>query len=373
MTRIYFDHNATTPPLPEVVEFLQTIVNQPMNPSSIHHEGRRATHIVEDARRDICQIFNIDLNTHSHSAIFTSSGTEANNMLFASHTDSAIIVSATEHSSVLEAARRYAKHLHILEVDANGIVKLDQLKATLQKHDHPCLVSIMAANNETGVIQPLAYITEIIRKYDAKLHSDCVQAPGKLALDGSELDYITTASHKCGGIAGTGVLIHKKHAKLKRFMEGGGQEKYMRGGTENVLSIASFGKAARWYNEHFAKRVLHITKLQNQLEQTILSFGLGAKIYGSQSQNGKLCNTSMIMMPGAKATQQLMRFDLEGFAVSAGSACSSGKIGQSHVLEAMGVPEDEISCSIRVSLSHSNTAEEIEKFTTLWHKIASTA
>lgn len=369
MQRIYFDHNATTNTLPEAQEVINMTIDQALNPSSIHQEGRNASHILHEARQNICQLLHLDFTKHDHNVIFTGSGTEANNMFFASHRNSTVIISAIEHKSVIEAAKHFCPNLHILDVDQDGIINLNQLEELLKTHSN-CLISIMLANNETGVIQPIDQISDLAKENNAMLHSDCSQVLGKMIFDAKDLDYITLSAHKCGGISGTGALIHKTTSPISPLLFGGGQEKNMRPGTENIVGIAAFGTAAKWCHNNTKYRAEYLQNLQANLEAKLLDTKLGATIFGIKSPYGRLCNTTMVEMPNVPAQQQLIQFDLAGFAVSSGSACSSGKVGKSHVLDAMGVPNTASQCAIRISLSHTNTLDEVKKFTELWKNIA---
>lgn len=369
MQRIYFDHNATTVVLPEVRESVLSVMSQAYNPSSVHYEGRQAKLLVEDARRSVAKLFCIDLRDRKHEVVFTSSATEANNMVFASTKNMMVITAETEHSSVLRAAAMQNGKVKLVSVDESGIINLSELEHILSTAESPCLISIMAANNETGVVQPLEEIVAVAKKYNATLHTDAVQVPGKLQLDLSDFDFISCSGHKCGGLAGVGALIYNSKMKLLPLFYGGGQEKNLRAGTENIAGIAAFGKAFEWNILNSGARQQRLLILRNLLEKEIRALNGNAKIFGSSAKD-RLCNTSMIMMPGISAQKQLILFDIEGFAVSAGSACSSGKVASSQVLKAMGVSEAEAACAIRVSLSHTNTEAEIIRFVEVWNKIA---
>ena len=360
MSPCYLDHNATTPPRPESAEAVSRALGEWGNPSSVHSHGRAARRIVEDARRQVARLAGADPAT----VAFTSGGTEANNLALRGCGRTRILVSAIEHPSVLEAADNF----EIVPVDADGIVDLDALGAMLRGGEG-AVVSVMLANNETGVIQPVSGAAAIAHEAGALFHCDAVQAAGKLPLDFRTLgvDMLSLSAHKIGGPKGVGALIVADHVQLTPIMRGGGQERGRRNGTENVPGIAGFGAAA----EQAAAEVPspgNLAALRDMLEERVLAEIPGARIVADQAE--RLPNTSCIALPGISAETQIMALDLAGFAVSAGSACSSGKVKASRVLTAMGLDSEIAACAIRVSLGRGNSEADIEGFTAVYRDFA---
>jgi cysteine desulfurase len=362
---IYLDHNATT-----ACRFfddqITDLIHRPLNPSSVHAFGRFAKGILEQSRRSICESLKVDLRKNS--LIFTGSGTEANNIVVKSFHDGNIFALATEHSSILNHP-----NVQLISVDSSGLINTDHLNALLKGADlsKKTLVCVMCANNETGVLQPLDKVRAIVKSYGANFHSDCVQGLGKIHLDFSDIgaDSISLSAHKCGGLPGIGALIYNNALPIMPQIFGGGQERGMRGGTENVLHALLFAKAVSFSNskDHLEPYSKHTSSLRDYMENEICSASLGA-VFASDSVL-RLANTSTIIMPGVSAEMQLMRFDIAGFAVSSGAACSSGKIGKSHVLSAMGFEENQVNSAIRVSLGIDNTLSEINAFIKTWMEI----
>lgn len=365
MDHIYLDHNATTNVLPSVREKVANLFDKPYNASSIHHFGRKGKAIVEDARRAILDSQNA--NIRNYDVIFTSSGTEANNMLVRSFENDNLFLSAIEHLSLIEAAKRHKK-TQLISVDENGLLKLDELEMLLSSNNfgEKKVVSVMLANNETGVIQDIKTIAKIVHKHGAILHSDITQSYGKieLNLEDLDIDLATISAHKIGGIFGAGALIKKAEIQVKPMLFGGGQEKRMRAGTENVQAILGFGEAASMIKDMISA-YSKIAKLRDYIEERLLN----AKIYSKDCL--RLPNTSCLAMPGVGSETQVINFDLEGFAVSAGSACSSGKIDHSHVLYAMNPRDVLMSNAIRISLGTNNTTQEAERFASVWEAMYS--
>lgn len=369
---VYLDYNATTPIDPECLNAMMEVLRIPANPSSIHYWGQKAHGFVEKARHQIAQALDIGLHHNDgYNCVFVSSGTEANNMILNSfmqtYNHGVIVTSAIEHSSVLDCAKEY-ESTKIIKVNTDGIVDLVSLANTLDTYkDRPLLVSVMLANNETGVIQPIEEIVNIAKKYRAWVHSDCCQAFSKMPLNVTKLnvDLISIASHKIYGPNGSAAIITKSPHFLVPQLIGGKQEKGLRSGTVNVAAIAGFGKAAM-LAVNASNKNSDIQKLKEYLENTILSTDDKVKIFSSNVP--RINNTTMVMMPNVTAQQQMLEFDINGYAVSAGSACSSAQVSSSHVLAAMGVPEDEARCAIRVSIGAKSTKYEIEKFCKLWQQ-----
>lgn len=343
--RVYLDHNATSPLRPAARQAMLAALAQPGNASSVHAEGRAMRALVDTAREGVARA----LGVVAPMVIFTSGGSEANNLAAKGPEVARLIVSAIEHPSVLEAARSRDLPVETMPVDANGLIELSILERMLAAGPK-ALVSVMLANNETGVIQPVAEAAAIARRFGALVHTDAVQAFGKIPVDFARLgvDLMTVSAHKLGGPMGAGALIVRDGVALEPLIVGGGQESRRRAGTENVPAIAGFAAAGG--------KLLEISALRSRLEG-----GLDhAEIFGKQV--ARLPNTTCFAYPGLSAEILLMNLDLEGFAVSSGSACSSGKVAKSHVLAAMGVPSALASGAIRASLGWSTTADDIDRF-----------
>ncbi len=360
MERYYFDHNATSPILPQVKNAVLEAMDEISNPSSVHWFGRRARARIDDARKKLLEI----VNAKDMRAIFTSSGTEANNMALRGITKGNILVSAIEHASVIKLSTEDS----YIAVDKNGIVDKNSLEDILAKNkDKKFIISVMLANNEVGVIQPIAQITEIAKKYGALVHSDAVQALGKINLDVLDLgvDMLTISGHKFGAPQGVGAILFKKNIELNPLMIGGGQEWGFRAGTENVAAI--YGLSVALDNLASKSQISNIEKLRNYLEERVKLISPQAKIFASKV--ARLPNTSCITMPNVNSQTQLIEFDTKGFAVSSGSACSSGKVTISHVLNAMDVVKEDSSCAIRISLGRENTKQQIDEFISVWDNL----
>jgi cysteine desulfurase len=361
--KVYLDHNATTALEPRVEEYIRSISLMPYNASSIHYFGREGRRIIEDARLKIASSLNIDLNKYK--VIFTSGGTEANNLALLGIKHLTIAISSIEHPSILNVAKNFLGH--IIPVNHDGIVEIELLDNALKNTNEPVLVSIMLANNETGVIQDIKRIAEIVHKYNGIIHTDAIQAYGKITINMDDLnvDMLTISGHKCGAPQGVGALIVRKKINLEGILKGGGQEQSIRPGTENVFAIAGLGKAAEYIGERI--QLMHrVEIMRNWLEEELLNIAPELTIFSNNAP--RLPNTSYIEMPGVSSELQLINFDLNGIAVSAGSACSSGKISVSHVLTAIGVDSAKANCAIRVSLGTQTTKEDIAKFIEVWKK-----
>ena len=363
----YLDYNATTPVLAEVADAVIAAMGRFGNPSSVHAAGRHARSAVEDAREAVAAM----VNGAAPQVVFTSGGTEANALALrglVSTSRTNIIATAVEHPSVL--AHVGAEGL--IPVDDDGIVNLTALEEMLKLRPAPVLIALMLANNETGVLQPVGAVVDLARKYGALVHCDAVQGPGKVALDIQALgvDSISLSAHKCGGLKGVGALVLRKGGDVAADMLGGGQERRRRAGTENVPGIVAFGAAARAHGRILSEAA-RVQRLRDALEDGALAMAPQAKIFA----NGKprLGNTACIALPGISSETQLIRLDLAGVAVSAGSACSSGKIAASHVLLAMGVPAEEAKSAIRVSFGWENTENDVSRFLEAWRPLAVSA
>jgi cysteine desulfurase len=354
---IYLDHNATAPVKPEVAAAIGEALAECGNPSSVHRFGRLARRRVEDARERVAAL----VGAKPEAVIFTSGGSEANALALALAGGRPILAGATEHDSILKAVPATGR----IPVDAGGIIRREPLAAMLERAGGPALVSIQLANNETGVIQPIAELSEMVHAAGGLLHVDAAQAPGRIPLDAAALgaDALTLSAHKMGGPQGIGALVLLADIAPAPLIRGGGQERGWRAGTENVPGIAGFGRAAELAREDL-DRAAAVADLRDRLERRVLGLAPAAVIHGSGSP--RLPNTSCIGMPGVDSETQVMSFDLAGIAISAGSACSSGKLRRSGVLEAMGVGAEEAGSAIRVSLGPSTSAAEIDRFCDAW-------
>lgn len=367
MERIYLDYNATSIMDQKVSELMINMLHKSIsyNPSSIHYDGRNARVIMEEARQEIAKNLSIDYKKNNTHIIFTSSGTEANNLALNNFKSHILLIGSTEHVSIMDN-----NHLSqiIIEVNNNGLINSEDLRSLLKENAGPKLVSIMLANNETGVINNIKELSEIAHQEGAVFHCDGSQAFGKIKVDFNDLgcDLLTISSHKCGGPVGAAALIANKNLVLKPSIKGGKQEQGLRAGTENLLAISGFGMAAKYCDEKIRK-FNEISALRDFMEQEILKAAPEAIIIGSKAP--RLPNTSSIRMPNVKSEEQLIRFDLAGISISAGSACSSGRIASSHVLRAMKIDEKIANEVIRVSLGLKTTKEQIEKFVKLWKEI----
>lgn len=363
MMGFYLDWNATAPLRPKARAAMLAALDHVGNPSSIHAFGRRARRFVEDAREQVAELVGVN----PADITFTGGGTEANNQalaLAAAH-GRRILVGATEHASVLEAAPGAVR----VPVDGDGLIDRAALVRLLAADPTPALVSIQAVNSETGVVQPMVELATLVHDQGGWLHSDAVQAVGRLPVDMGDwgADLLTLSAHKIGGPQGVGALVAHPGIPLAPLLKGGGQERRMRAGTENVAGIAGFGAAAAaalaGLDEYAG-----LTRLRDRLETAVRERHPPVLIPGAGAP--RVANTSCIVLPGAPANGQLMAFDLARVAVSAGSACSSGKVKSSHVLMAMGLGEDLAGCAIRVSLGWDSTGEEVDRFLESWSRIA---
>lgn len=369
---IYLDHNAGAPLRPAVRECMIEVLMDAGNASSVHGHGRKARGRIERAREQVAQLCSVK----TRAVTFVSGGTEANmTALSPSWQDQGAPVyldklfrSAVEHPSVVTGGRFAVADQVVVPVDAAGLLRLDALE-DLVKDAEPSLISVMAANNETGAIQPLARIGEIAAAHGHFFHVDAVQAAGRMPIDPDawKADVLTLSAHKFGGPQGIGAVVVRSTARVPSpLMVGGGQENWRRGGTENVAAIAGFGVAATEALvelEHMGQ----LAELKARLEAGLRSVCPATVIFGEDAD--RLANTSCFAVPGIPAETALIAFDLERVSVSSGSACSSGKVSVSHVLTAMGVDDTLARCALRVSMGWNTTAEDIDRFLGLWPKI----
>jgi cysteine desulfurase len=353
----YLDYNATAPVHPAVAVAVAEALALGGNPSSVHRAGQTARRAVETAREAVAALVGADASE----VVFVSGGTEANHLALRGSGRSRVLVSAIEHDSV----RAAVKDAEILPVDSSGILSLTALAERLAADARPALVSVMLANNETGVIQPIAEIAEIAHAGGALLHCDAVQAAGKLPLDRSRLgaDLISLSAHKIGGPQGVGALVVAPDVALAALQVGGGQERGRRAGTENVPGIVGFGRACAIAAESLADCV-RLAALRDSAERQLLARAPSARVFGAAGP--RLPNTLCIAMPGVPAATQVMALDLAGVMVSAGAACSSGKVRPSHVLRAMGATPDDASSAIRISLGWASTAADVDHLVAAW-------
>jgi cysteine desulfurase len=360
--RSYLDHNATSPLRAEVREAVVDALSFPGNPSSVHAEGRAARAAVEEARAKVAAL----VGARPEDVIFTSGGTEANALALAAQSGEAwhCYLSAIEHPSVLSGGRFYRETTTVLPVTADGVADLSVLAQKLEKHKPGgwCpIVSLMAANNETGALQPVAEAARIVHEAGGILHSDAIQAAGRIRLDMTALgaDMLTLSAHKIGGPKGVGALVLAEGASIEPLIKGGGQESRRRAGTENVAGIVGFGVAAELAAADLT-RMDEIAKLRDALEAGVRAVAEDAVVFSAAVP--RLPNTSCFAVPGAKAETVVIGLDLAGIAVSAGSACSSGKVEASHVLAAMGVAQELAQGAIRVSLGFGSSNTDIQAF-----------
>lgn len=359
MTRpVYLDWNATAPMRPEAAAAVTRAMEAHGNASSVHRVGRAARRTVEDAREAVAAL----VGARPQGVVFTSGGTEANNLALAGRRRATVIASGLEHASVLEAAAGAA----LIPATRDGVVDLDWLKDELAREAGEVLVSIMLVNNETGVVQPVAEAAALVRAAGGRVHCDAVQAAGRADIDLNELgvDTLTLSAHKIGGPMGVGALVLAEGAQVPHpVARGGGQERGRRAGTENVPAIAGFGVAAGLAAD-WRSDMQRIGGLRDALEARLAEAAPEAVIYGAGAP--RVANTSLIGLASVPSDTAVMTLDLEGISVSAGAACSSGKVAPSHVLGAMGFDPTATNSAIRVSLGRTSEAADIDRFVTAW-------
>ena len=372
--RAYFDWNATAPLREAARQALQEALAVPGNPSSVHAEGRTARRLVEQARERVARL----AGARQADVIFTSSGTEANALALTPGIEAAdekrprdrLFMSAIEHSSVRAGGRFPREAIEDVPVAADGRLDLAALAQVLTRASRP-LVSVMLANNESGVVQPVAEAAALVHAAGGLLHVDAVQAAGRIACDIDALgaDLLTLSAHKIGGPKGVGALIRARDDIhfADPLIRGGGQERGMRAGTENVAGIVAFGAAAAAAVAQGAEEAAAMLALRNRLEAGLRAITPQALIFGESAP--RLPNTTLFALPGMKAETAVIAFDLEGVAVSSGAACSSGKVQPSHVLAAMGVSPALTQAAVRVSLGWATAERDIERFLDAWRKL----
>lgn len=361
---IYMDYNATTAIADPVKAVMIDAMAHSGNPSSVHSAGRAAKKTIEDARTKVAAL----AGCRARDVVFTSGGSEANNLALFGAPANSWLISPLEHDAVLSCAHELqarGKTVDWLQLDDQGAIDLQYLEERLQKLPAPTLVSVMMVNNEIGLIQDLKPLIDLVHQYKGFVHSDCVQAAGKVMLAATDLDvdYLSLSAHKIYGPKGVGALVLKPTAPLKAQIQGGGQELGRRSGTENLPGIAGFGAAALLAMEQVADQD-RLKGLRDMLEQAITAHASDAVIVGRSFNRAS--NVSCIAMPNVSGETQVMHFDLNGICLSSGSACSSGKVKPSHVLTALGYPESLAGCSIRVSLGIDSTQQHVDAFIKAW-------
>lgn len=357
---VYLDYNATAPMRPATAAAMADALAAVGNPSSVHGFGRAARARLETAREQVAGL----VGARPAQVVFTSGGTEANNLALTGTRRERVLASAIEHDSVLKATTA-----ETIPVDRSGVIDLAALDRLLAARSGPALVAVMLANNETGVIQPVAEAARIAHGHGALLHCDAVQAAGKIAVDFDALgvDFVAVSAHKLGGPAGVGALIVADYVHLAAQQRGGGQERGRRAGTENLAGIVGFGVAAEIAAKDLGA-MAGLAALRDEMERQALVAVPEALLFGREAP--RLSNTSCLALPGVSSEIQVMALDLAGVAVSAGSACSSGKVQASHVLRAMGADAATAGCAIRISLGWQSTDEDVARFLEAWCALA---
>jgi cysteine desulfurase len=374
--RSYLDWNATAPLRPQAQAALLDALALSGNPSSVHAEGRAARALVEEAREQVAAL----VGAQAGDVFFTSGGTEANMLALTPGIEAGgekqprdrLLISAVEHASVRAGGRFPHDAIEDVPVTPHGVVDLAALAKASGGASRP-LVSLMLANNETGVVQPVAEAAAIVHAANGLLHVDAVQGPGRVPCDIGALgaDLLTLSAHKIGGPKGVGALVRGNedvHIPAP-LIRGGGQERGMRAGTENVAGIAGFGAAAAAAVAQFAAEAAHMRSLRDALESGLKDITPQAAIFGETAP--RLPNTTLFAVEGMKAETAVIAFDLEGVAVSSGAACSSGKVQPSHVLAAMGISARLLRGAVRVSLGWNTEKADIERFLDAWRKLSS--
>jgi cysteine desulfurase len=363
--RIYFDHNATTPPDPAVTDAVVRALREDFgNASSVHHFGQRAKAVLDDARSAVADL----IHAEPSEVVFTSGGTESDNFALRGVAEALeptgrkhLIASTIEHEAILNTIKALGRRgwpTTLLPVDSRGIVAADALARAIT--DETALVSVMHANNEIGTIQPIAELARIAHAHGALFHTDAVQSVGKVPVDVRALgvDLLSLSAHKFNGPKGAGALWIKRGTRITSVLTGGKHERSRRAGTENVPAIAGLGMASRLASSKLTAEAARVAALRDRLETQILATVSGTAVNGATDR--RVPNTTNISFEGIEAESLLIALDLEGVAVSTGSACSSGTLEPSHVLRAMGLPTHRTQNSIRISLGAGNTDAEVD-------------
>jgi len=363
VTQAYLDWNATGVLRPQARAAIAAALEVTGNPSSVHGAGRAARRLMEEARERVGALVGVS----AQEVVFTSGGTEANTLALSPALGDSLLVSAVEHPSV-RGGGRFAT-VEEIPVSAAGVVDLAALERKLAGRTRP-LVSIMLANNETGVVQPVAEAAALVHAAGGLLHVDAVQGPGRIACDFNviDADLMTLSSHKIGGPQGVGALVRRENLQLEPLIKGGGQERGARSGTENVAGVAGFGAAAEAVRAGFADEAARVVALRDAFEAGLKDITPEIVIFGAEAS--RLPNTTLFGLPGVKAETAVIAFDLEGVAVSSGAACSSGKVAPSHVLAAMGVNSELLNSGIRVSLGYATDDNDVQMILKAWAKLS---
>lgn len=358
--RIYLDHNASSPLRPAARGAMVEALDCDGNASSVHSEGRRARRFVEDAREQIADL----VGAQPSEIVFTSGATEANNVVLGSGW-SRIYLAGIEHESVLEPARVSTSQVVPLAVDRSGAVDLGELASSVLagwSPEGPEFLTLQLANNETGVCQDVASAARFARDHGVCVHTDAVQACGRIAVDfeALDVDLMSISSHKIGGPMGVGALVIRDGFEVAKLIRGGGQERRRRAGTENVAAIVGFGAAAEAAKSELGAESQRLSVLRDKIQSVMLGMVPDAVVVGAEAP--RLPNTLCVAMPGDLAETTVIKLDLAGVAISAGSACSSGKVGASHVLTEMEVAPEIARSAIRISLGWNTTEASLEEF-----------
>lgn len=370
--RVYLDWNATTPLRPEAKQAMAAAWDVSGNPSSVHSEGRQARRLIEDSRAAIAAA----VGARPENVVFASGGTEANALALSpglrrgtGQPVGRLLVSAIEHASVLSGGRFAPEAIGTIKVTGSGLVDLGHLRALLAEGP-PALVSVMLANNETGAVQPISEIAEVVHEAGGLLHVDAIQAFAKISIDINVLkaDLLTISAHKIGGPKGVGAVVLAEGIQgLAPLLRGGGQELGRRAGTENVAGIAAFGAATRAAISALPDDSARLQGLRDRLERGLKQTA-GMIVFSEDAP--RLPNCTLFTVPGLRAETAVIGFDLAGIAVSSGSACSSGKVQPSHVLDAMGFSSDLAQGAVRLSLGWSTSEADIDRTLEAWRKLA---
>lgn len=362
--RTYLDYNASAPLRLEARAALLSALECSANPSSVHADGRQARATIEAARLVVAQL----VGARPADLVFTSGASESNATVLAGRWDT-IFLSALEHDSIRAAARKNGARLVDVPLTPQGLFDVAAFATLASNDEGNALLCLQLANNETGVIQPVAAAAAIARARGVRVHCDAVQAPGRIPVDCTSLgaDYLTISAHKLGGPKGVGALVAVNGAPLAVLIAGGGQERGHRAGTENVAGIAGFGAAAKIAQSE-TQDTNRIRALRDRLEREVAASTPNVVVVGRDAD--RLCNTSCLALAGLAADAVVIRLDLAGVDVSAGAACSSGKVGQSATLAAMGLPTELARSSIRVSFGPGNNDADIDAFLAAWTTIS---
>lgn len=362
-TPIYCDYNAGAPVRAEAAVAMSRALASGGNPSSVHTFGRRARAMIEDAREKVATA----VDARAENVVFTSGATDALHLALTSAGAASLIISAVEHDAVFEHATRALKTQCLAGVDANGVIDLDALAKLLAEAPKPALLAIQLANNETGVIQPIAKIAALAREHGARFLVDAAQGLGRIHVSIADLDatYLVISSHKLGGPPGVGALILAPGAPFVTTRFGGGQERGRRPGTENGAALVGFGVAVEWAERERATEAPRLAAMRDRFEAGLPRGGI---VFGKHAP--RLPNTSNFALPGLSAETAVIAMDIEGVAISSGAACSSGKVRSSRVLAATGVAPDLAKAALRVSFGHESKESDVDETLYALNKIA---